>query len=580
VSHFLYIVQVSLLAQDVNLRLKEEALLMKASGFWDKYKFNTLKYDISAGLSVAAIALPQNMAYALIVGVDPIYGLYTSIVSMIVATFVGNSNYMVVGPTNLISVALASALTNVGSGNYFNTLLLLTCMIGLLQILLGVLQLSNLVKYVPHSVIVGLTTGIALLIGVGQIGNILGIEIDSGFNLFSNIYNIINGLGGVNYYALGLAIISGTIIILSQRISAKIPAYLLAILIPMLVVYTFDLSTKVAVVDNFSASLPRFNLFKFNLEQIDQLFASALSISILGFIQVLSITKSLEDRSSEEVELNKEFIGQGIINLCCSFFSSFAISGSFTNSFSNYQAGAKTRLSELFTALIIILSILLLSPVINYVPVASLATLVLLVAYSMIDIRDIKQVLSITRFDMIVFLVTFLTTISTPRLDYAVYFGVLVSLTLVLRHTDKINFTYMNYQTDSRYPFYQHNSKELNKKQEILINLAGNLHFNSAKNLKNQLNESFIEGRTFILRMREVDVIDITSMKELDNFIEKVYRNNGEVLLSGISPKLYDPLNNFGIIEKIGEENIFFANKYYFSSTKEAMEKITNGDRN
>ncbi|PRX17467.1 SulP family sulfate permease [Orenia metallireducens] len=553
---------------------------MKLSRFGNKYKFNNLKYDISAGLSVAAIALPQNMAYALIVGVDPIYGLYTSIVSMIVATFVGNSNYMVVGPTNLISVALASALTNVSSANYFNTLLLLTCMIGLLQILLGILQLSNLVKYVPHSVIVGLTTGIALLIGVGQIGNILGIEIDSGFNLFSNIYNIINGLEGVNYYSLGLGIISGIIIIFSQRISAKIPAYLLAILTPMLVVYTFDLSAEVAVVDNFSASLPKFSLFEFNLEQIDQLFASALSISILGFIQVLSITKSLEDRSSEEVELNKEFIGQGIINLCCSFFSSFAISGSFTNSFSNYQAGAKTRLSELFTALIIILSILLLSPVINYVPVASLATLVLLVAYSMIDIKDIKQVLSITRFDMIVFLVTFLTTISTPRLDYAVYFGVLVSLTLVLRHTDKINFTYMNYRTDSRYPFLQHNSKDLNDKQEILINLAGNLHFNSAKNLKNQLNESFIEGRTFILRMRDVDVIDITSIKELDNFIEKVYRNNGEVLLSGISPKLYAPLNNFGIVEKIGEENIFFANKYYFSSTKEAMEKIANGDRN
>lgn len=546
---------------------------MKLSKFMKKYKFKNLKYDISAGLSVAAIALPQNMAYALIVGVDPIYGLYTSIVSMIVATFVGNSSYMVVGPTNLISVALASALTNIGPDNYLNILSLLTFMIGLLQILLGVLQLSNLVKYVPHSVIVGLTTGIALLIGVGQISNILGMEIDSGFNLFFNIYNIIYGLGGINYYSVGLGVLTWTVMIGSKRISPKIPAYLLAILIPMLLVYSFGLSSKVAVVDNFSASLPKFNLFEFNIGQINKFFASALSISILGFIQVLSITKFLEDKSSEEVELNKEFIGQGIINLCCSFFSSFAISGSFTNSFTNYQVGAKTRVAEFFTALVIILFILLLSPFVKYVPITSLATLVLVVAYSMIDVKDIKQVLNVTKFDMIVFLVTFLTTISTPRLDYAVYFGVLVSLTLVLRHTDKISFTHMHYQTDSEYPFLQHNPKDLEDKKEILINLAGNLHFNSAKELKNQLNESFLKGKTFILRMRDVDVIDITTIKELDKFIEKVYKNNGEVLLSGISIKLYKPLSNFGIVEKIGKENIFFANSYYFSSTKEAMNK-------
>ncbi|OCL27412.1 sulfate transporter [Orenia metallireducens] len=545
-----------------------------------KYKFKNLKYDISAGLSVAAIALPQNMAYALIVGVDPIYGLYTSIVSMIVATFVGNSSYMVVGPTNLISVALASALTNIGPDNYLNILSLLTFMIGLLQILLGVLQLSNLVKYVPHSVIVGLTTGIALLIGVGQISNILGMEIDSGFNLFFNIYNIIYGLGGINYYSVGLGVLTWTVMIGSKRISPKIPAYLLAILIPMLLVYSFGLSSKVAVVDNFSASLPKFNLFEFNIDQINKFFASALSISILGFIQVLSITKFLEDKSSEEVELNKEFIGQGIINLCCSFFSSFAISGSFTNSFTNYQAGAKTRVAEFFTALVIILFILLLSPFVKYVPITSLATLVLVVAYSMIDVKDIKQVLNVTKFDMIVFLVTFLTTISTPRLDYAVYFGVLVSLTLVLRHTDKISFTHMHYQTDSEYPFLQHNPKDLEDKKEILINLAGNLHFNSAKELKNQLNESFLKGKTFILRMRDVDVIDITTIKELDKFIEKVYKNNGEVLLSGISTKLYKPLSNFGIVEKISKENIFFANSYYFSSTKEAMNKANHYKNN
>ncbi|WP_245684754.1 SulP family inorganic anion transporter [Orenia metallireducens] len=553
---------------------------MKLSKFMKKYKFKNLKYDISAGLSVAAIALPQNMAYALIVGVDPIYGLYTSIVSMIVATFVGNSSYMVVGPTNLISVALASALTNIGPDNYLNILSLLTFMIGLLQILLGVLQLSNLVKYVPHSVIVGLTTGIALLIGVGQISNILGMEIDSGFNLFFNIYNIIYGLGGINYYSVGLGVLTWTVMIGSKRISPKIPAYLLAILIPMLLVYSFGLSSKVAVVDNFSASLPKFNLFEFNIDQINKFFASALSISILGFIQVLSITKFLEDKSSEEVELNKEFIGQGIINLCCSFFSSFAISGSFTNSFTNYQAGAKTRVAEFFTALVIILFILLLSPFVKYVPITSLATLVLVVAYSMIDVKDIKQVLNVTKFDMIVFLVTFLTTISTPRLDYAVYFGVLVSLTLVLRHTDKISFTHMHYQTDSEYPFLQHNPKDLEDKKEILINLAGNLHFNSAKELKNQLNESFLKGKTFILRMRDVDVIDITTIKELDKFIEKVYKNNGEVLLSGISTKLYKPLSNFGIVEKISKENIFFANSYYFSSTKEAMNKANHYKNN
>ncbi|MBM7623153.1 SulP family inorganic anion transporter [Sporohalobacter salinus] len=531
-----------------------------------------LKDDLVAGLSVATIALPQNMAYALIVGVDPVYGLYTSIVSMIIATFVGVSNYMVVGPANMIAVAIASSLAPLNGINYLQGVLLLTLMVGLIQIILGVLKLGDLVKYISHSVIVGLTTGVALMIGIGQLGSFLGLTVERSTNIFITLYQIIIKLSQLNYYSLSIGILTMIIIVSSKRIDSRLPSYLLAVVVSMLITYLFNLDQELKVINQFSSSLPSFDLIKVNFTLIRKLFVSALSIAILGFIQVVSIVKSLEKETGQEVNLNREFIGQGIINTTCSFFSSFAISGSFTNSFANYEAGAKTRFSELIIAVIMLLFIILFNSLVEYIPISTLSAIVIIVAYNMIDIPEIIKTFKTTKYDAVVLSVTLLTTILAPRLDYAIYLGVLISTIIVLKDTSDINYSHISYEQEES-KFVHQDFEEVKNDELIVINLSGNLNFNSSENLKEELDESFQENKIFVIRTRNVESIDFTTIRELDKFIDRVQNHGGDVMICGLGDDIFEPLEESGVIDKVNRSNVFRAGDYIFSSTQEAINK-------
>jgi SulP family sulfate permease len=545
----------------------------------NNYDIKNLKYDLMAGISVGAVTLPQSMAYALIIGINPIYGLYTSIISMIIATFFGVSNYLIVGPTNMMAIVIASSLSNYQPEHYLQLVFLLTFLIGLIQLILGVLKLGNLVNYVSHPVIVGLTTGVSLIIGVGQLNNFLGMAVSDGVNLVVTLYKIIIQLGEVNYYSVVMGLLTLAIIVITDNINSKFPSYLISIIMSVLIVYLFNLSNNLEVVSEFTLSLPVFNLpVLSDFSLIKNLLSSAFSIAILGFIQVVSIIKSLEKRTKEEVELNKEFIGQGIINIVGSFLNCFAVTGSFTRSFVNYEAGARTRISEFITSLFLILFIFLFVPFVKYIPISSLAAIVIMAAYNMVDIENIIESFKTTQFDAVILVVTFITTILLPRIDYAIYFGIFISILLVLRNTSDIDYSHIDYEEEKEDEFLSQSLQDVQENNCIVINIGGNIHFHSSENLKKELNDSFMQEKTFIIRMREIENIDITSLKELDKFIDKVHDSKGTVLLSGINQKLYKALKESGIINKVDEKNIYKASDYIFSSTKEAIEETQNNE--
>ena len=551
----------------------------------DKLDYSTSKDDIiddiTAGLSVAAIALPQNMAYALILGLDPIYGLYTSLVSMFIASFVGVSNYLIVGPTNLIVVAIASGLSGISSDQYLEAVLLLTFMMGVFQLLLAFFKLGDLVNYISRSVIGGLTAGVAIIIFSGQLDNLFGLELPSAPNVFMELYYFIINIEEANLYSVFIGFLTISILILLKRYKPGLPNYLLAMVVPVGMVYLTGWHTNLEVVENFPARLPYFTAHSFDLGFIAEYWSTALSVALLGFIQTLSVIKSLELKSGQEVELNKVFLGQGIINLGCSFFSSFGIAGSFTKSYTNYQAGANSRLSGLITAITVTLFIIFFSPLAGYIPIASLAGLVIVVAIKMVDFEEIRNSFK-NRFDSLIFLATFITTISLPRLDYAVYFGVIVSFILVLKNTSSLNYSHFEYE-DRGEQFHRREMSEIengnfDKESYVLINLAGNINFNASENLKHNLDESFVKDQVFIIRLRNVENIDLTSLKELEGFIDRVNDSGGRVILCGIDNKIYQMFDRYGIVNKIGRDNVFKADEHIFSSTRSAIEKAREND--
>lgn len=542
------------------------------------YKSDYIKQDLSAGLAVAAISFPQVMAYALLAGVPPIYGLYTFIVSTIIATFTGRSSYMVVGPTDIISIAIASslgALEIVGPENYLQFVFLLTFLVGVTQILLGSLKLGNLVHFVSQPIIVGLTVGFAFILTSSQLANILGLDLGkSAGNVINNIYRVIINISAVNYYSLGIGLFAIIIIVLSRKFTPSLPSYLVAIFLSLLVSYFFELDNySVKTVGNFQSSLPVFNIPDFNMNAIMSLLSASLSIAILSFTQVLSIVKIMERRTGEEAEINKEFIGQGVMNIICSFFSSFAATGSFTKSFANLEAGGKTRFSQFFSGITVLIFIIFFNNIIGYIPIASLAGLVMLVALHLIDKEEIMRIFTTTKFDAVIFSATFVTTVLTPRLDYAIYFGVLVSFILVLKDTSDINYSHLSYNQNGDESFSRESLDNVIEDEYIVINLSGTLHFNTAENLKEKLNESFQKGKVFVIRMRRVEDIDVTTIQELEKFIDRVQDSGGEVIMCGIHGDIFEILDQYGIIDKVDKQNCFTVRNDIFRSTKKAIEQ-------
>jgi SulP family sulfate permease len=544
------------------------------------YKMKYLRSDLYSGLSVATLCIPQNMAYALIAGVNPIYGLYTSIVSQIISTITGKSSYIIVGPTNLMAMAIASNLNYVAENNYLQMVILLTFLVGIFQIMAGLFKLGKLVRYVSHPVIIGLTSGAAIIIGVGQIKNLFGIELMRTYNVFTEFYQLIINLNDVNLISLLLGVSTIIIILVLEQSKQKVPSYLLGVIIVTIITIVFGFDDSINVIgklqlENFQIRLPNFNV-----NQMFGIASKALAVSIVGLIQTLAVVKSIAVRENEELDINKEFISQGLMNFGLSFFNGFASSASFTNTYANSQSGAKTRISELISALSILIFILFFSFFIKFIPIASLAGLVLIVAYKMINLKEMKELIKSTRADTLIFILTFLATVSSPRIEYAIYFGVFLSLILVLKDSTKANVGHLKYEEESHAKIVQTVPEEIADDEYIILDLVGDFTFSAADSFKYELEHVANAGCGYIIRIRNIDRIDITSINELKKFINEVHHEDREVLLSGVNQKKYNILKDLGIIDMVGEDNVFFEKDMILSSTVNAIEQAEEWEEN
>lgn len=538
-----------------------------------EYKMKYLQKDISSGISIAALSVPQNMAYALIVGLNPIYGLTTSIISKIISTFTGRSNYIIVGPTNLMAMAIASNLSFVPEESYLETVILLTLLVGIFQVIAGLLKFGKLVRYVSHPVIVGLTTGAAIIIGVGQLKNLIGITFARRYNIYIEIYNLMSNYKGINYLSLILGLITVLIIIVIERSEYKIPSYLIGIMTTTIIVLIFNMSNQVEIVGSLNFNRFNIHLPSFSTTMIINLSTKGLAVAIVGLIQTLAVVKSISNRTNEELDINKEFISQGIMNCGLSFFNGFASSASFTNTFANYQAGAKTRISELISAISILVFILFFNFFIKFIPISALAGLVLVVAYNMIDIDEINELLKATRADTLIFILTFIATISSPRIEYAVYFGVLLSILSVLKDSSEANVGHLKYDEETNSKIVETAPEDISDNEYIILDLVGDFTFSAADSFKYKLDDVSDAAEGYIVRVRNIDNMDITSINELKKFIKEVQSKEGEVLISGLNDSKYEILKNLGIIQLVGEEKTFFENDKILSSTLDAVEQ-------
>ncbi|PTV93551.1 SulP family sulfate permease [Halanaerobium saccharolyticum] len=536
-----------------------------------------------SGLTTATIALPQNMAYALILGINPIYGIYASIFSMLTASIFNLSSYVIVGPTNMMAVALFSSLSNFQGENYLEIIFLTTFLIGLFQFLLVSFNLSELIKYVSHPVVVALSHGAAVLILFSQIENFTGVSV-SGSNVITKGWQFIKNFEQINYINLGVGLLTLILIYLIPRLKQELPEYLLTVTIMTIFTAASGLNSSISLVGEIPKRIIDFNLINFDWHLVGQLYSKAFSIALLGLIQTMAVLQAISLKTDEEPDFDREFRSQGISNMVISFFSAFAISASFSNTFANLSAGARHRISQFFCALSIIIFILFFRPLLAYIPVAVLAGLVIAAALGIADFKEVIKNMKTTRGDALIFWSTFTATIVLPNLDQAIYFGVMVSLVVVLQISKKADIEMLYYdkkEGDKGYHLHHAHHEdadqsEISAKQARVVDLKGAVHFSAADDLKEQLEDFFAKDTDFIIRFRNVRRVDITIIGVLEEFIDQVQASGGEVMLTGVNEKILKMFRKIGLSEKVGENNIYLPETEYFAATNKALDFSNN----
>jgi sulfate permease, SulP family len=544
------------------------------------YRKEYFKFDLIAGLTVAIVALPQSMAYALIAGVNPVYGLYTSIVAAIIGSFFGSSDHLITGPTNAISLMIASQVQHITGANFMAMLFLLTFMVGAFQFLLGLLRVGKIINYVSHAVIVGFTAGAGIIIALGQIDQFFGIKVAKGYHpLYEKVFLTLASLGKTNLYVLGLALLTIAIILISKKVSKKIPGALIGMIAGAIIVKIYGLGDRgVKLIGDIPNHLPPFKLMSsFQFHWVFDLMGGAVAIAIVGLVEAISISKSISLSTEQKIEPNREFMGQGLANMIAAFFQCFPSSGSFTRSAVNFGAGAKSKLAGIISGVIVAVTLVFFASYAKYIPNASLAGVLIVVAYDMVNKHAIRKIVKASKYDLSVMAVTIAATVLMPDLERAILIGIAVSVIVYLWNTGEIKVKIL--KQDERAVF-----KESEIRDELLkdnpsgitmVHIEGDLYFGSATDLEQKLRRILDDPQTSvcILRLKGINVIDISAFEIVENFIEHSLKKGRQILLCGVGNDMKKFLDKLGIINKVGAGNVFLAEDQVFSSTSKAFQK-------
>lgn len=395
-----------------------------------QYKKTDFKSDLLAGLIVAIMLVPQGMAYAMLAGLPPVIGLYAATIPAIIYALFGSSRHLSVGPVALVSILVFSSvsiLASPGSEEYISLVLILMLLIGLIQLLLGILRLGFLVKFISSEVMNGFISAAAIIIGFSQLKHLLGVEIESSY-VFSILLESIRKLPEMNITVFILGIVSTFALIHLKKYLPKLPGPLVVVALSMLIVYFADLqSFGVIIVGEVPRGLPTLSLPTFNLYSAIKLLPVALMISFIGFMESISIGKVISKKENYTLDANQELIGIGLANLVGSLFSAYPATGSLSRSAVNYESGGRTQLSSIITAVFILLTLSFFTEFFYYLPQTVLGAIIIVAVYDLIDKKEMKRLFSARTIEGWTWIITFICT-----LVIGIVAGIIIGLTFSL----------------------------------------------------------------------------------------------------------------------------------------------------
>lgn len=530
------------------------------------YNRSTLFSDLIAGVSIAVIVIPQGLAYAMIAGLPPIYGLYAALIPQLIHGIMGTSRHPAVGPVALDSLVVAialSALSLSGIEEVIAVAIFLATMVGVLQLLMGLLQMGVLANYLSRPVISGFTSAAAIIIGLSQVKHLLGLQIESSNQIQKMILPVVQNFSETNFMTVVVGLSAMSLILITKKYLPKFPSALLVSVFGVLLIWStrWDLH-GVEIVGHIPAGLPDVGLFTVSPELIKDMLPFALTLAVIGYVEIISITKELEEKEEKySLKPNKELMALGTANLVGSFFQSYPVSASFSRSAVKFQAGAKTGMTAVFSALIVGLALLFFTSLFFYLPIPVLAGIIMVAVIRLINVRYAIDLYKTRRDEFFLLLMTCLLTLFVG-ISEGILIGALLSLLLMVIRTSKPHYAVLAKVSGTNY--YKNVSRfETDTKIDddiLIIRFDAQLFFGNRDYFRKIIFEEMEKKpnlKGFILVARGITYIDSSGLSTLGAMIKSFQQKGILFMVAGAIGPARDVLQQSKLTDLIQEKNMF-----------------------
>lgn len=542
--------------------------------------------DLGAGLSVGILLVPQGMAYAMIAGLPPVYGLYASLFPLLIYAIFGTSRHLGIGPVAMDSLLVAAGLGIIGASGpeeYILLAIALAFFVGSLQFVLGLLRMGFLVNFLSRPVISGFISAAALIIILSQLKHLFGTKIAESNKVYELIINAFEALPNIQAFDFLIGLAGILLIILLRKWNRKFPGILLVVVLGILASFLLDLESKgVRLVGAIPMGLPSFAVPEINLELILKLWPIALTLAMIGYLEAVSIGKGIEDKSNEDrLDANQELRALGLSNMLGSFFQSYPVTASFSRSALLFDAGARSNLAGLISGLVVVVTLLFLTPVFYYLPKAVLASIIMVTVFRLIDVAYARSLWFRRRDEFFILLGTFLLTLFIGITE-GILVGVLLSLLLMLYRTSKPHFAVLEnikgtdyYRNVTRFPEDQDIREDL-----LIVRFDDQLYFGNCNFFKKQLlryvKEKGPSLKAVILNAEPINYIDSTATRMLLKTITKLREEGKEFYITGAIGPLRDIIFDSDLKEVIPKSHLFvrIVEAVAYHDGKEALSPI------
>jgi SulP family sulfate permease len=535
--------------------------LLQPLALWRGYQAADFRPDLVAGITVGVVLLPQAIAYTLIAGLPPVTGLYVAVIATAVGALWGSSIHLTGGPTNtaaLLTIAALTPLIAPGDPGFLLAASLLAVMAGSLQFVVGITRLGVLANFVSHSVVVGFSAGAGVLIIVQQLAPLLGMTVPKA-SFLHHLWLTAQQLPGLHPASAAIGLGTFALLLLQRRYRPNWPGPLIVLLLAVAAVAFFGLDQQgVRTIGALPASLPPPTDLRgfLNLDLIQALSTGAFAIAAVGMVEAAAITRSLATISGQRLDLNQEFVGRGLANIAAGLFSGYPSSGSFNRSLVALEAGARTRLATVITALFSLVALLVLGPLGRWLPNAALAGLLVVIAWAMINWSEIGRILRGARYDAIIMVSTFLAMLLL-NLQFAVLIGILLSLAFYIVQTSAPRV--QSVVPDNRYLHFVPQKGRDACPQLGVITISGDLYFGAVNAIEDAILDHldhYPDQRFLLLRMHQVNQIDFSGIHMLETVLRVCRERRGQLFIARAQPQVARLMESTRFTQQLGAANV------------------------